>query len=56
MCVEFLSCRATVLQTAIECKLLQKLDVINRVHDFVCVCVCARAKAVAEGLCISVAA
>ena len=53
MCVVCLSCRATALQTAIECKLLQKLDVINTVHDFVCVCVhicvcvcvCVRARA-----------
>jgi hypothetical protein len=39
----FLSCRATALQTAIECKLLSKLDVINTVHDCVCVCVCMHA-------------
>jgi hypothetical protein len=56
MCVLFLSCRATALQTAIECKVLQKLDVVNTVHDFVCVCarvhVCT--KAIAEVLCISV--
>lgn len=43
VCVVFLSCRATALQTVIECKLLQKLDVINTVHDAVCVCACARA-------------
>ena len=56
MCVVFLSCRATALQTAIECKLFQKLDVINTVHDFVCVCAhaCVCTKAVAEVLCIFV--
>jgi len=54
MCVVFLSCRAAALQTAIECKILQKLDVINTMHDFVCVCARARTRAVAEILCIFV--